>query len=331
VKSPGNRLGGAQCRRSREFPLSEAQRAEFREFESRRGGKRPRTGRRFHSASERDLPHYKINALSLTLTWPWWSGARVDAAGRHAVYYHFTPLRPLVGRDMHPEISWFLAVGAGVLSFFSPCILPLLPAYLSFISGATVEEVLEHRPARRQVMPQVLLFCLGFSLVFVLMGATASTLGQMIFRYQRLIQWIGGALVIFFGLHLIGLLQWRVLHVEKRLHLANRPAHALAAFVIGLAFAAGWTPCIGPILGSILTFAGTRETLTQGIALLVLYSFGLSVPFVAVGLAIGSLLPWLQKVSSLMRWLSMTSGLLLILMGVLLLTDNLTVMFRWAI
>jgi cytochrome c-type biogenesis protein len=230
---------------------------------------------------------------------------------------------------MQPEISWFLAIGAGVLSFFSPCILPLLPAYLSFITGAGVEEILESRPARRKILPQVLLFCLGFSTIFVLMGATASTLGQAVFRYQRIIEWVGGVLVIFFGLYLLGVFQWRALQMEKRLHLSNRPAHALGAFVIGIAFAAGWTPCIGPILGSILMYASTSETLPQGVFLLVLYSMGLAVPFVAVGVTIGSLLPWLKKAGSVMRWVSAASGVLLILMGLLLITDNLTMIYGW--
>lgn len=230
---------------------------------------------------------------------------------------------------MQPEISWFLALGAGGLSFFSPCILPLLPAYLSFITGAGVEEILESRPARREVLPQVLLFCLGFSMVFVLMGATASTLGQAVFRYQRIIEWVGGAVVILFGLYLLGVFQLQALQMEKRLQVNNRPAHAFAAFVIGVAFAAGWTPCIGPILGSILMYAGTRETLTQGILLLVFYSLGLAIPFMAVGFAIGSLLPLLRRARSFMRWVTATSGVLLILMGLLLITDNLTVIYSW--
>jgi cytochrome c-type biogenesis protein len=230
---------------------------------------------------------------------------------------------------MQSGISWILALGAGGLSFFSPCILPLLPAYLSFITGVGVEEILENRPGRREILPQVLLFCLGFSMIFVLMGATASTLGQAIFQYQRILQWAGGVVVILFGLHLLGVFQWRVLQVEKRLHLGKRPAHALGAFVIGIAFAAGWTPCIGPILGSILMYAGTSQTLIQGILLLALYSIGLAVPFVAVGFAIGSLLPLMQRARNVMRWVSGVSGALLILMGLLLITDNLAVVYRW--
>lgn len=232
---------------------------------------------------------------------------------------------------MQPDVSWFIALGAGLLSFFSPCILPLLPAYLSFITGLAVEEIFESRPARREVIPQVLLFCLGFSFVFVLMGATASSLGQLVFRYQRIIQWIGGGLVIFFGLHLIGVFQWRALQMERRLHLKNRPAHAFGAFLIGIAFAAGWTPCIGPILGSILTYAGTQDTMGQGIVLLVFYSVGFAIPFIAVGFAVGSLLPWLRKAGALLRWVSVVSGILLILMGLLLITDHLNLLYSWVL
>lgn len=230
---------------------------------------------------------------------------------------------------MEIEVSWFLAFGAGLLSFFTPCILPLLPAYLSFMTGVAVEEILTERPSRRAVLPNVILFCLGFSSIFVLLGATASSLGQAIFRYQRVIQWVGGALVIVFGLHLLGVLKVRAMQIERKLHLSSRPAHGLAGFVIGVAFAVGWSPCMGPILGSILAYAGTSETLMEGIMLLVLYSLGLATPFVAVGLAIGSFLPWFTAAKRAMRWVNVVAGFLLIVMGILLITNNFNIIYGW--
>jgi cytochrome c-type biogenesis protein len=230
---------------------------------------------------------------------------------------------------MHAEVSWLLAVGAGLLSFFSPCILPLLPAYLSFITGQTVEEILASRPGRRELLPQIILFCLGFSLIFVILGATASALGQMAARHQRVIEWVGGLVVIALGLHQMGAVQWRFLQVERRLHLRDRPAHILGAFVVGVAFAVGWTPCIGPVLGAILAYAGAQETLSQGFLLLAAFSVGLSLPFVAVGLALGSLLPRFRAAGRSMRWIMTASGALLILMGLLLITDQMRVVYRW--
>jgi len=229
---------------------------------------------------------------------------------------------------MQLEVSWVLALGAGILSFFSPCILPLLPAYLSFITGRAVEEILENRPARREILPHVVLFCLGFSLIFVIMGATASTLGQALFRHQRIMEWAGGLLVIILGLHQLGVFQWRFLQVEKRLHLRARPAHALGALVVGVVFAVGWTPCIGPVLGAILTFAGTRETLSQGVLLLAAFSLGLALPFLALGLGLGAVLPRLRSAKGLMRGVMAASGGLLILMGLLLITDNMKFLYR---
>jgi cytochrome c-type biogenesis protein len=229
---------------------------------------------------------------------------------------------------MQPDVSWILALGAGVLSFFSPCILPLLPAYLSFITGRAVEDILENRPARRELFPHVLLFCMGFSVVFVAMGATASTLGQVLFRHQRIMEWVGGLLIVFLGLHQLGLFQWRFLQVEKGLHLRARPTHALGAFIVGVAFAVGWTPCIGPILGSILTYAGTRDTLSQGVFLLAVFSMGLALPFLALGLGLGTVLPRLRAARRLMRGVTMASGGLLIIMGLLLITDNMKFLYR---
>jgi cytochrome c-type biogenesis protein len=139
---------------------------------------------------------------------------------------------------------------------------------------------------------------------------------------------VGGSVVLLFGIHLIGIVEFRFLQVERKLHLRERPAHALAAFVIGVAFAFGWTPCSGPILASILAYAGTRETMAEGVLLLVLYSLGLAVPFLGMGFALGSCLRWLRRARVLARWASVVSGVLLIVLGLLLITDNFDLLYR---
>lgn len=226
------------------------------------------------------------------------------------------------------EVSWALALGAGVLTFFTPCILPLLPAYVSFITGKAVEEILENKPVRREILPPVLLFCLGFSSIFVTLGATATTLGRLLASHQRALEIVGGAVVILFGLQQLGLIRLGFLQREKRLHLRGRPAHGLGAFLVGVAFAAGWTPCLGPVLGSILAYAGTRETVTQGVVLLCFFSLGMSLPFVALGLATGAVLPRLRGASRFMFWVRLGSGAVLILLGLLLIGDQISYLSR---
>ncbi len=227
------------------------------------------------------------------------------------------------------EVSWALALGAGVLTFFTPCILPLLPAYVSFITGKAVEEILEDRPVRAEILPPVLLFCLGFSLIFVILGATATTLGRLLANYQRVLEIVGGSVVVIFGLQQLGLIRVGFLQKERRLHLRGRPAHGLGAFLVGVAFAAGWTPCLGPVLGSILAYASTRETVTQGVLLLCFFSLGMSLPFVALGLATGAILPRLRAASRFMFWIRLGSGVVLIALGILLVVDQFPYLVRY--
>lgn len=226
------------------------------------------------------------------------------------------------------EVSWALALGAGILSFFTPCILPILPAYVSFITGRAVEEILENRPARGELLPPILLFCLGFSVVFVILGATATALGQLLAAHQRTLEVVGGVVVILLGLQQLGLIGLEFFQRDRRLHLRGRPAHGLGAFVVGVAFAAGWTPCLGPVLGSILAYASTRETVMQGVAMLSLFSIGMSLPFVALGFALGAMLPRLRAASRFMRGIVLASGGLLILLGLLLVTDQMVLLLR---
>lgn len=222
------------------------------------------------------------------------------------------------GKAMEVEVSWFVALAAGALSFFTPCILPILPAYLSFITGKAVEEIMEGGLVRSEILPPVLLFCLGFSTVFVILGATATALGQIVGAHQRILEVVGGLVVILFGLQQIGILRLRFLEREKRVHLRGRPAHAMGAFVVGVAFAAGWTPCLGPVLGAILAYAGTRETVMEGVALLSLFSVGMSLPFVTLGVAMGAVLSRIRAAGRFTRWVGMASGVILMLLGVLL-------------
>ncbi|HZD03390.1 MAG TPA: cytochrome c biogenesis protein CcdA, partial [Longimicrobiales bacterium] len=179
-------------------------------------------------------------------------------------------------------IGFAVAFGAGVLSFLSPCVLPLVPSYVSFVSGLGAEELERGGAAvRRTVLVHSLLFVAGFSLVFVAFGASATALGQLLRDGQVWITRIGGVLVVLFGLHLLGITPLRFLGRERRFHFQRRPVGYFGAFAVGVTFGAGWTPCIGPILGGILTMAATRGQVSEGVRLLGVYSAGLALPFLA--------------------------------------------------
>lgn len=218
---------------------------------------------------------------------------------------------------MDQPVSFAVAFTAGVFSFLSPCVLPLVPSYLGFITGMTLDD-LSAGTRRRVAVLHALLFVGGFSLVFLLVGATATVLGQIMFRYQAWIARIGGILIIIFGLHLLGVLRIGALMRERRVQLASRPAGYLGAAVAGMAFGAGWTPCIGPVLGAVLTYAATQETVASGVALLAAYSLGLALPFLLAALATGRFLEASRRMRRLIPVLEKTSGAVLILAGVLL-------------
>ncbi|HDI61024.1 MAG TPA: cytochrome c biogenesis protein CcdA [Desulfobacteraceae bacterium] len=222
-------------------------------------------------------------------------------------------------------ISYGAALAAGLLSFFSPCILPLVPAYFTFITGFSLEELTgARRPGLRgAVVRATLAYVLGFSLVFILLGASASLFGSLAFAYRDTIRIVGGALIVIFGIHLTGI--WRIgwLDFEKRVHLNRKPMHLLGTFLVGMAFGAGWSPCIGPLLGSILIVAGNQETVGQGILLLSLYAAGLAIPFLTLSVFINLLLVFVRKAAPAIRYLNMAAGILLIFIGLLLLTNRL--------
>ena len=225
-------------------------------------------------------------------------------------------------------VSISAAFLAGLLSFLSPCVLPLIPAYFTFITGLSVDELTQGDNAeiRKKVILSTLSFVCGFSLLFILLGASASFIGGLIARYTQIIEVIGGLIIIFFGLHLIGWIRVGRLNVEKRIHIREKPLHLLGTFVIGMAFGAGWSPCIGPMLGSILIVASSEETIWQGVGLLAVYSLGLALPFVLMSIFINFLLLFIRRATRLLRYINTIAGCLLILVGIFLLTRNLAIL-----
>jgi len=214
---------------------------------------------------------------------------------------------------------------AGLLSFFSPCVLPLIPAYFTFISGFSMEELTSdcNAETRRKVFLATLAFVSGFSFVFILLGGSASLIGSFIIKYKDIIRIAGGVLIIILGIHLTGLFRIHKLNFEKRIHLSKKPLHFFGTFVIGMAFAAGWSPCIGPMLGSILIIAGSSESVLHGIALLTVYSMGLAIPFIILSGFINLLLIFLKKATRVLKYINYASGSFLIVIGLLLLSNRL--------
>lgn len=221
------------------------------------------------------------------------------------------------------DYFFLIAFGSGILSFLSPCILPLIPSYISFITGISVTQLAQdsEKPLlRRKIIVSSLLFILGFSIVFISLGASASFIGKLFQHYQRWISRIGGVLIIVMGFYIMGFLKIPVLDRERKIHLIQKPLGYWGTPLVGAIFAAGWTPCVGPILGSILFYAGTTASMTKGIILLSLYSAGLAVPFFFSSLALGIFLQRYAKLRKYMRLISYISGILLIVMGILLIT-----------
>ncbi len=225
-------------------------------------------------------------------------------------------------------MSFPAAFFEGLLSFFSPCILPLIPAYFTFITGFSLEQLTGdyNSKIRKKVVLSTVLFVLGFSFVFILLGASASYFGGLIYEYREYIRIIGGILIILLGVHLTGVIRIRSLDSEKRIHMEKKPLHFLGTFIVGMAFAAGWSPCIGPLLGSILIIAGSQDTVSQGILLLSVYSAGLAIPFVIMSIFINFLLIFIKKASRAIKYVNAVAGVLLIVVGLFLVTNKLYIL-----
>jgi len=217
-------------------------------------------------------------------------------------------------------VSYFAAFSAGLLSFFSPCVLPLIPAYFTFITGTSLEELTQGTAAdvRKKVLLSTVAYVLGFSLVFILLGASASFIGGFINTHSDWIRIGGGLLIIILGIHLTGIIRIPGLEIEKRVHVREKPLHFLGSFLVGMAFGAGWSPCIGPLLGSILVIASHQETIMEGMALLGVYSAGLAIPFIVIAFFINYMLVFLRRATKVLKYVNLVAGTLLILVGIAL-------------
>ena len=223
-------------------------------------------------------------------------------------------------------LGFMVAFVAGLLSFLSPCVLPLVPSYVGFITGMTLPEV---SGRRRTALTHALLFVAGFSLVFVLLGASATALGRALNYYQVWLQRVGGVLIIIFGLLCLGVFKVGVLNQERRLHLDRKPVGYLGSALVGMTFGAGWTPCIGPVLGGILGLAATSNDVTRGMQLLAVYSAGLAIPFLIAAVAVDSFLDWFQRFRRYLPWVMRISGILLVFVGILMVTGEFTRLAGW--
>jgi cytochrome c-type biogenesis protein len=223
-------------------------------------------------------------------------------------------------------LSLFLAFGAGVLTFFSPCVLPLIPSYILYAAGITFKDFSAGENAaevHRQTVIHSLFFILGFSLIFVSLGAAFTLLGQLIFGFREAVRIIGGLVLILLGVYIMGLLRLPFLDLEAKLHLQNKPAGYLGSFLVGITFAAAWSPCAGPVLGSILVMASVEKTLLAGILLLISYSLGLGVPFLVAALFLNSALVYFKSITKYMGAIKVASGLFVAIIGLLILRGNL--------
>jgi cytochrome c-type biogenesis protein len=223
-------------------------------------------------------------------------------------------------------LGLFVAFAAGLLSFLSPCVLPLVPSYIGFLTGMSLPEM---SGRRRVAVAHALLFVLGFSLVFVLLGASATALGRALNYYQVWLQRVGGVLIIGFGLVCLGVIKAGFLSQERRVQVEQKPVGYLGSALVGMAFGAGWTPCIGPVLGAILGLAATSQDLARGVLLLAVYSAGLAVPFLVAAVALDSFLGWFQRFRRYLPWVMRVTGVLLIFVGGLMVTGEFTRLAGW--
>ncbi len=217
----------------------------------------------------------------------------------------------------------------GLISFISPCVLPIVPGYLSFISGVSFDEMQstdDRSRVRKRILLNTFAFVIGFSVVFILLGASATAIGRFLKEEIDTISKIAGIIVIVFGLHMTGIFKIPFLNYEKRFHTQGKRLGLLGAFLVGLAFAFGWTPCIGPILAGILVVASQQETVGQGIILLTSYSLGLGIPFILTGLSVTAFFSLFNRFKRHLHTVEIVGGILLVIVGVLIMTDSLTIL-----
>ena len=234
------------------------------------------------------------------------------------------------------NVTLFAAFLAGILSFISPCVLPLIPGYLSFVSGVTLDDMrgtgttaVAPAGARRRAVIMSVAFVLGFSLVFISLGASATAVGALLMDHLSLLGKIAGVVIILFGLHMMGVLRIGWLYNEKRMQTSGKPAGFFGAMLVGIAFAFGWTPCIGPILAAILAVAATQESVGEGVKLLAVYSAGLGVPFIATSLAINKFFAASARIRKHYHTIEVVSGVLLVAVGILIFTNRFTIIAQF--
>jgi cytochrome c-type biogenesis protein len=228
------------------------------------------------------------------------------------------------------EISYLAAVGAGVLSFLSPCVLPIVPAYICFVAGTSLDQISGPQAVDRALLRRVtfaaVAFVLGFSTVFVVMGASAAAINRLLISHIDVIAQVAGAVIVLFGLHFMGVFRFGWLNRDVRFDVATKPTSLLGAYVIGLAFAFGWTPCIGPILATILTVAASDESLLFGVSLLGIYALGLGLPFIAAAMAINPFMRFLGRFNRHVNAVKVATGGVLVLAGVMVFTNSMSQM-----
>ena len=229
------------------------------------------------------------------------------------------------------DVTLFIAFTAGGLSFLSPCVLPLIPSYLSFVSGMSLQEIREGGAGGAQVMGNALAFVGGFSLAFVALGASASFLGSLLIAYQDIVRVAGGLFILVVGLYLTGLFKVASLDRYAQFNLRSKPAGYLGSVLVGLTFAVAWIPCVGPILGAILTLAGTTSEIQRGVVLLSAYAAGLALPFLLSALAMNQFFRVSRALGSWLPAIHVAAGLLLVAVGILLLTDTMTALNAYAL
>ena len=218
------------------------------------------------------------------------------------------------------DISLPIAFGAGFISFFSPCLLPMIPAYIMYITGVDMEEDLSK--IRMRALIRTMGFVLGFTIIFMIMGTSASYIGRIFIQNQTIFLRIAGILIILFGLNMMGVLNLQFLGKEKRVKSPKKVTSWFSSILMGMAFAAGWTPCFGPVLGSLLVFAGTSATVSKGVLLLFIYSVGMAIPFILTALFINVFIKWMTKAEKFLKYMPYVSGIILIIFGLLIFFDK---------